>query len=157
MFLVDCGAFIVVDGPDIDERDIVEWGPFVHVFGSYRQKNGRLVNGRFLYTRKFEGAGDRDHPDYDKRRYDNDEEDSDYDDVEILYDGSCWVMRRERGGPPLIWSSPTDAFFPPRSKWITAKGVNRQIVVRHAEPPGKKTLVSLYYIRVYSQQSSSHH
>ena len=134
IYSVDLGIFIIVSGRDYDDRGY-QHGDFINVYGRYRQKN-QLRNGRFIFTRYFEGRDEEDHPDYDFMVNQSFE----FDDVEIVYDEMAWVMRRKNGGKPLAWTSPTTAMHPPHCNWITVNGIDRDIKVRRLVPPGKRTV-----------------
>jgi len=124
---VNFGCFIKVDGPEHDYQESQNEGEYVRVYGCYRQKN-RLYNQRFAFTRQYYGAGDETHSNFDERR-------SQFNaDVEIVYDGMTWVMRRSGGGPPLAWTPPTSAFQPPHGGWITEDGIVGITISRKSPP-----------------------
>ena len=135
-FSVNFGCFIKVDGPEHDYQESQNEGEYVRVYGCYRQKN-RLYNQRFAFTRQYYGAGDETHSNFDERR-------SKFNaDVEIVYDGMTWVMRRSGGGPPLAWTPPTSAFQPPHGGWITEDGIVG-ITISRKSPPGKRDIFSIF-------------
>ena len=129
---MDYSVIVTVLGPDYDPEVSDSDGAYLNAYGRYRQQN-RLYNDRFVFGRGYFGANDPRHPDFD------DMTQVPYDfEVEIVYDGMAWVMRRTDDERPLIWTPSTTALHPPFSGWITEDGVNREITLTRKVPPGEK-------------------